>query len=46
MKTTRSRMLLVLSIAAFIASLFMHWDEYSRGFIDGYTDGAGISSHN
>ena len=42
MKTTRSRMLLVFLAAAFIVSVFMHWNEFAadvdRGFHDGMED--------
>jgi hypothetical protein len=37
MKTTRTRMLIVFAAAAVVISFFMHWDDMSQGFHDGYT---------
>ena len=36
MKTTRTRMLIVFAAAAVGISFFMHWDDVSQGFRDGY----------
>ena len=45
MRTTRSRMLLVFVAAAFIVSIFMHWDEVARDFKAGWDDAQTDAAH-
>jgi hypothetical protein len=39
MKTTRTRMLFVFTVAAVIISFFMHWDDMAKGARQGWRDG-------
>ena len=39
MKTIRSRMLVVVTAAAIVVSLFVHWDEVEKGALDGWNYG-------
>jgi hypothetical protein len=39
MKTTRTRMLLVFTVAAVIISFFMHWDDMAKGARQGWREG-------
>ena len=41
MKTARSRILALMIAAAIIVSFFVHWDEFSSGFRNGYNPSPG-----
>src|SRR6202022_506325 len=39
MKSVRTRMLIVYTIAAIVVSFFIHWDEMEKGAVDGFNAG-------
>lgn len=39
MRTTRTRILLVIVVASMVVALFMNWDEVARGYRDGLNGG-------
>ena len=45
MKSVRTRMLIVYTVAAIVVSFFIHWDEMVDGFNAGWKAGQNYGTH-